>query len=428
MAIAHHQARVVLERITRGKAPAELVRALQPKLPREKPLPPRLPLELDLSAAAAQRRRQLLAAQGLDTAPLAPPQPGPAPEALAGNIESLIGFAQLPIGIAGPLRVNGSHAQGDFYVPLATTEGALIASYNRGAALVSQAGGATALCLTESVSRAPCFEFSRLIEAGEFLSWVVPRFESLQAIVRTTSRHAQLLDMRVALTGKEVYLLFEFTTGDAAGQNMVTLATQALGEHLAANAPRKPRRWYVEGNLSGDKKATMLAFTSARGKDVVAEALLPARLVRRFLHTGPEELVRYWQVSMVGGVQSGSIGVQGHYANGLAALFIACGQDAGCVAEAAVGVTRLDLAEGGDLYVSVKLPNLIVGTVGGGTHLPTARACLTLLGCTGDGTARKFAEIAAATVLAGEVSIMGALAAGQFARAHAAYGRRAPRS
>jgi hydroxymethylglutaryl-CoA reductase (NADPH) len=229
--------------------------------------------------------------------------------------------------------------------------------------------------------------------------------------------------MQSQLMGKEVYLRFEFHTGDAAGQNMVTLATDAICRHAAARSPVKPRAWYVEGNFSGDKKATMLAFLSARGKKVVAEAVIPRGLLARVVHAQPAEMARYWQVAFLGGAQSGSIGVEGHFANGLAGLFIACGQDAACVAEAATGVTRMDLTERGDLYASVSLPNLIVGTVGGGTRGPTARECLRMIGCDGDGGARKFAEICAATVLAGEISIIGALAAGEFASAHARYGR-----
>jgi len=193
---------------------------------------------------------------------------------------------------------------------------------------------------------------------------------------------------------------------------------------LVSESPIKPKRWYVEANMSGDKKATQQAFTSVRGKKVVAETRILRPILERFVHAKPEDLVRYWQVGAVGGVQSGSIGVQGHYANALTALFIACGQDAACVAEAAVGITRMDVTEDGHLYVMVNLPNMIVGTVGGGTRLPTSQACLQLLDCAGAGTARKFAEICAATALAGEISIQGALVTGEFSHAHAIFGRR----
>jgi hydroxymethylglutaryl-CoA reductase (NADPH) len=365
-----------------------------------------------------------LARQGICTDRLAGLGGEISPCELEGNIENFVGFAKMPVGVIGPLRINGTEAFGDFFVPLATTEGALVASYDRGAGVVSQAGGAIASCLSEAVSRAPCFSFNNLVEAGQFIHWVLPQIGSLQQVVARTSRYCQLAEVKMALNGKEAYLLFEFTTGDAAGQNMVTIATAAICDELLRNAPLKPQRWYIEGNLSGDKKATMLSFTSARGKLVVAEATIPAKIVHRFLHVDPHEIVRCWEICAMGGVQSGSMGVEAHYANALAALFIACGQDAACVSEASVGITRMDTNPQGDLYVSVKLPNLIVGTVGGGTHLPTARECLEMMDCYGPGRARKFAEVCAATALAGEISIVGAIAAHDFARAHARYGRR----
>jgi hydroxymethylglutaryl-CoA reductase (NADPH) len=278
--------------------------------------------------------------------------------------------------------------------------------------------------LTEAVLRSPCFVFDRFADAGRFLAEVLDRVDDLKQVVAGTSRYCRLLDVRPSLLGKELYLILEFFPGDASGQNMVTLATEAVCRAIVERASTPPRRWYVEGNLSGDKKATMLAFSSARGKKVVAECVVPANLVRRYLHTTPEAMFRYWQVSVLGAVQSGSIGVHGHYANALAAIFIACGQDVACVSEASVGVTRMDLSDDGDLYVSVSLPNLIVGTVGGGTHLPTARACLAMLDCVGEGTAPRLAEVCAAAILAGEVSIIGSMSAGDFAKAHADYGRK----
>jgi hydroxymethylglutaryl-CoA reductase (NADPH) len=226
------------------------------------------------------------------------------------------------------------------------------------------------------------------------------------------------------MLGKELYLILDFTTGDASGQNMVTLAADALARHLVAEAPVKPQHWYVEGNLSGDKKATMLSFLFARGKKVVAEAVIRRDLLKKVIHITVEEMLAGWQVSVLGGIQSGAIGAQGHFANALAALFIACGQDAACVAEASVGLTRMDATPEGDLYVSISLPNLIVGTVGGGTSLPGAQECLAMLGCTGEGSARKFAEICAVTALAGEISLTGAIIAGEFTQAHARYGRK----
>ncbi len=389
-----------------------------------RPLPPRIPDGASYSPESLQRRRALLQSQGIRLEQLSGEGEEISPQQLAGNIENLLGFIRIPVGVIGPLRIRGTAAAGDFYVPMATTEAAMIASYHRGSQVISRAGGAAACCLTESVSRAPCFAFGDLTETGRFLAWVLTQYDQLQEIVAKSSRFCRLLDLKTTVIGKEVYLGFEFTTGDAAGQNMVTIATEAICQAILAGAPVQPRHWFLDGNLSGDKKATMLAFTYARGKKVVAEAIIDRVIVRRFLHVEPEAMVRYWEISVLGGVQSGSIGVQGHFSNALAGIFLACGQDAACVAEAAVGVTRMDIAADGGLYAAVSLPNLIVGTVGGGTHLPTARECLEMIDCYGAGKARKFAEICAATVLAGEISIIAAMAAGQFGQAHAIYARR----
>lgn len=423
MAQSSGHSRLILERLI-GESTKTLEEISRPRLPAESPLPPRLKACSDLTAEAIENRKHLLQSQGIALDEISGTGKGIDPEQLAGNIENFVGWAQMPLGVVGPLRINGIRAAGDFYVPMATTEGALIASYQRGAQLVNQSGGCVAACLTEAVLRAPCFVFERVAEAGQFLAQVLQELEELKEVVESTSRHCRLLDVRPSLLGKELYLILEFFPGDASGQNMVTLATEAVCKAILGKAVVQPKRWYVEGNLSGDKKATMLAFSSARGKKVVAECIVAEALVQRYLHTTPEAMVQYWQVSVLGGVQSGSIGVHGHYANALTALFIACGQDVACIAEASVGITRMEITDQGDLYVSVSLPNLIVGTVGGGTHMPTAKECLSMLGCVGDGTAPKLAEICAATVLAGEISIIGSMSAGDFTQAHANYGRK----
>lgn len=267
----------------------------------------------------------------------------------------------------------------------------------------------------------PVFIFKSLKEVALFLEWVVSHVSSFDNIVASTTRHGKLIDLETTINSKVVYLTFKYSTGDAAGQNMVTVATDAVCRYIISTCPIQPVKWFLEGNLSGDKKATMNAFLHTRGKKVVAETVIPFRLIRRFLHTTPQDMLLYCKTSVQGAIQSGAIGVQGHYANALTALFIACGQDAACVSEASVGITDMEVTPEGDLYASVSLPGLIVGTVGGGTHLPTARECLEMLGCYGTGNARKFAEICAATALAGEISIIGAFAAGDFGKAHATY-------
>lgn len=423
MPITHEQARQIAERLARGRDPSLLADVLAPTDGSERPVPPRVPRTRDWGGEAVAERVALLEGMGHDVAHLTGRAPRPAPDSLKGTIENYIGMAQVPVGLMGPLRVNGLHAHGDYYVPLATSEGALVASYDRGARLITSAGGAAALTTTEQVQRAPGFAFPTMAEAALFARWVVSESERWAAVAAEQSSHGRLLDVSVHLQGSQVYVIFDFHTGDAAGQNMVTFCTAAICEEIVARSPHAPSYWFVESNMSGDKKATALSFSRTRGRNATAEVVVPRALVEKSLRTTPERMCDYWRMSFIGGVQTGSIGVSGHVANGLAALFIACGQDVACVSEAAVGVTRLELTPAGDLYAAVNLPNLIVGTVGGGTRLPTAAESLRIMDCHGPGTAARFAELCAAVALAGELSIVGALCSGDFARAHRHLGR-----
>ncbi len=417
MPASHSTAQLHAQSFAGHLAPEEIARRMAPKT--EPRPPPRVPGATQTDPAVLDRRWALLPHAATARPELADETSVEQHETFARNIENFIGTVKVPVGLAGPLRINGLAAQGDYYVPLATTEAALVASYHRGACVLTAAGGCTTLLLNEGVSRAPAFAFRSLVEAGNFAQWCLSHYDDLRQAAEATSRFARLKDLRLAIEGNHVYLQLEFLTGDAAGQNMVTIAAQAVCDHLAAHCPIRPQYAFVEGNMSGDKKASAQSFLSVRGKKVVAEARLPARLVERHLHTTPARMVDYWRMSALGGVLSGTIGVQGHYANGLAALFIACGQDAACVSEAAVGVTRFEVDEtDGALYAAVTLPNLIVGTVGGGTGLPSQRACLDILGLAGAGHARAFAEVCAAVALAGELSIIAALSAGHFTQAH----------
>jgi hydroxymethylglutaryl-CoA reductase (NADPH) len=289
---------------------------------------------------------------------------------------------------------------------------------------MTRSGGAVALCGDQQVGRAPCFEFASLPLAAEFARWLPSRVPALQEITAGTSRFCRLVAASAAIVGNTVYVLFEFSTGDAAGQNMVTLATQAVCAHLLATMPTPPSAWLVESMMSGDKRATPLAFRSTRGRNVSAEIVIPLKQVERYWRTDPAKMERAWRQAVNGAAQTGAVGLQGNVANALAAIFIACGQDVACVAEATTALTRVERTPANELYASITLPNLIVGTVGGGTYLPTAHECLSMLGCAGGGQARKFAEICAAVALAGELAIVGAMASGQFAAAHASGGRK----
>ncbi len=417
MSIDHRHASASLRSVLLSRSPELLARQLAPKSGGD-PLP-ELPRDSASADGAMRRWDTLPHAEGIDgaRAELLDGSAADRAEQFARNVENFIGTVKVPVGIAGPLRVNGVHAQGLYWVPLATTEAALVASYSRGARLVSEAGGCTAVTINEGVSRAPGFAFRNIYEAGQFVAWAVANLSALRAVAESTSRYARLQDMRVSLEGNHVYLIFDYSTGDAAGQNMVTIATQAVCEHIARECPMQAQYSFVEANHSGDKKASAQSFMSVRGKSVTAEVVIPADLLKRRLHTSPKMMSNYWHMSAVGGVLSGTIGVQGHYANGIAALYLATGQDVACVAESAVGVTRFELAEDA-LYAAVTLPNLIVGTVGGGTVLPSQRACLDIMGLRGEGHSKALAEVCAGLALAGELSIVGAIVAGEFTSAH----------
>lgn len=342
---------------------------------------------------------------------------------LKGNIENFVGMSQIPTGIMGPLVINTSNGVKSTLVPLATSEGTLVASYARGARACRNSGEIRSLCLKEGVQRSPIFQFKNLDDLSIFLDWCSNERTLFDAIVKRSSNYAELKNIDINVEGNQVILNLEFTTGDAAGQNMVTIASQAICQHIIKSTPVQPEIWFLESNASGDKKATFNSFANVRGKKVTSEIVLKKEVINSVLKTSPELMFKYWQTSFMGAVKCGAIGAQGHFSNGLAALFIACGQDAACVSEASVGITRMEVNKDGDLYSSVTLPNLIVGTIGGGTSLPTQKECLEIMGCYGEGKAKTFAEICGAVCLAGEISIIAALSAGQFAAAHQKHGR-----
>ena len=343
-------------------------------------------------------------------------------ESYVRNIENYVGTVKVPVGLAGPLRINGLYANGDFLVPLATTEAALVASYARGAMIASRAGGVNVALLAEGTLRSPAFVFDDIYESARFVDWIASNETALKETAESTTRYGKLISIEPYVDGEIVFLICRYTTGDASGQNMVTIATEAMCRYMAENSVIKPLRWYVEGNFSGDKKASFLGMLRGRGRKVTASIVLPKELIERFLRTTPAAILDYAKIANLGACLNGQIGVQGHYANGLAAFYIATGQDVGCVAESAVGSTRVEDRDG-DLFVSVTMPNILVGSVGGGTGLPSQAAGLSLLGLKGPGNAAALAEVTAAICLCGEVSITAAISAGHFARAHGTLAR-----
>lgn len=340
-----------------------------------------------------------------------------APEQFNANIENFIGTVKLPVGIIGPLRINGLNAHGDFHVPMATTEAALVASYARGAYAATKSGGVSTAILYEGVIRTPAFVLENLLNAGLFVEWVVSQVDQLKAAAESTTRHGKLISVEPVIDNNVVFLICRYTTGDAAGQNMVTIATNALCDDIVARCPVALQAWYIEGNFSGDKKASFLGLVTGRGRKVSASVTLKAGVVERSLGTSVQAMLDYGQVANLGAHLSGQLGAQAHYANGLAALYLATGQDAACVAESAIGITRME-ARGQDLFCSVTMPNILVGSVGGGTSLPSQSAGLNILGLKGAGHGAALAEVVAATCLCGEISIVAAIAAGHFTRAH----------
>lgn len=344
------------------------------------------------------------------------------PQEFSGNIEGFAGFALIPVGVCGPLKVLGQHAVGEFYLPMATTEGALVSSVARGCQIITMAGGAEVRVVNDSVVRTPVFVFSTLAEQEKFSQWIDKNFAAIRSAAESTTSHGKLKEIEHFPIGCQLVLRFSYSTGDASGQNMTTIATRSAVDYILKNYQGRIDDWFLESNLSGDKKINSINFTGNRGKKIVAVCRIPASIIKQVLHTTPERMCRLADLSMITSIQAHSFGVQAHYANTLAAVYIAAGQDPACVAESAAGITYLQLVDG-DLQISVTLPGIMVGTVGGGTRLPTQKNCLELMQCAGPGKAQKFAEILAVGVLAGEISIIGAMAADEFTDAHARYGR-----
>jgi hydroxymethylglutaryl-CoA reductase (NADPH) len=344
------------------------------------------------------------------------------PAVLSGNVEQFIGVAQVPIGLAGPLRVNGEHAQGDFYVPLATAEGTLVASYNRGMRLLHEAGGVTTTILDDRMQRAPAFVFPSAREARAFGEWLQQNFEPIKKAAESTTKSGRLQDIEQYSASRVLFTRFNYTTGDAAGQNLTGKATQAACHWIADNYDGI-EHWYLESNFATDKKSSQVNMLRTRGKRVVAEAVIPNELVERIMRSNTELMFGARLVSNLGGFMSGVNNNGAHSANGITAIFIATGQDAANVAESSAAFVHTELRDNGDYYYSVTIPSLIVATYGGGTALPTQRECLEMLGCYGANRVHKFAEIVAATVLCGELSLGSAIVAEEWVAAHDIYGR-----
>lgn len=347
------------------------------------------------------------------------------PALLPGNVENFIGVVQMPVGIAGPVQINGENADGMFYVPLATTEGTLVASYSRGMRVINECGGVKTTVVEQFMQRAPAFIFSDAREAREFGAWVDENFEAIAAAAESTTSIGKLQHIHQWSVSRVRYLRFNYTTGDAAGQNMVGKATLAACEWIKANYPVQCE-YLLSGNMDTDKKHSHLNMLHSRGKRVIAEIVLKREVLAKIMKVDTHTLARATVLANTGALMAGAAYNGPHSANGIASLFIATGQDEANVVESHAGLLSHELLPNGDLYMAVTLPSLIVATYGGGTGLPTQRECLELMGCYGKGKANKLAEIVAATVLAGDISLGCAVIAGHWVSSHDKYGRNRP--
>ena len=342
------------------------------------------------------------------------------------NCENMIGTVQIPVGVAGPVRINGGHAQGSYWLPLATTEGALVASVNRGCSAITKAGGAEVRILHDGMTRAPVFATDSVTHAVQVCDWVAAHRDELKAAAESTTSHGKLSAIVTFVAGTSVFVRLEFDTKDAMGMNMVTIASAKVADLIAQGTGAKLIA--LSGNMCTDKKPAAINNIMGRGRSVVAGVALSHEQIKEILKTDAKTLFEVnYRKNLVGSARAGAMGFNAHAANVTAAMFIACGQDAAHAIDGSTCITTVDLTDAG-VYVAVTLPSLPVGTVGGGTAVDTQQECLKLLGVAGSGTppgtnAKKLAEIIGTGILAGELSLIGALAAQHLARAHQQLGR-----
>ena len=379
-------------------------------------------------------------------------------ELVGKNIENPIGAVQIPVGIAGPLPIEGETVRDEVFIPLATTEGALVAGVNRGCSLVKKSKTKVVTrIIDDKMTRAPVFKFRSVKDAILFVNFIFDNIEILRTIAKVksddlfkkikggmdlnditevfksnsvaVSRYTKLLNVKPVIVGNTVFVELSFNTGDAMGMNMVTIASNYISKWLVMNSPVEANLVGISGNFCVDKKPNAKSLHRGRGKTVIAEVVVKKEYVKEIMRTDPETLMELnMKKNLIGSAISGSLGFNAHFANIIAAIFLATGQDLAHVSEASVGLTNVEQTAEGDLYVSVYIPDLPVGTVGGGTRLPTARECLKILGCEGSGNppgtnAKRLAEIISAAILVGEINLLSSIATNELAKAHQSLGR-----
>jgi hydroxymethylglutaryl-CoA reductase (NADPH) len=339
-----------------------------------------------------------------------------------GNIENFTGVAQVPLGFAGPLLINGEHAKGEYLIPMCTSEGTLVASYNRGMKLINMCGGVKVTVIEDRMQRSPAFAFDSAREGRDFMSWIDKHMDEIRSQAESASKVAKLLSIDRYMASRLVYLRFNYFTGDAAGQNMVSMCTYTACNWILSQV-NTVRHFYMDGNISTDKKASFINNLTTRGKRVIGEILIPKEVMIQHMRVDPVTLDYLCRACQLGAFMGGAVSNGLHAANALAAIFIATGQDVANVSESSSGMVCTEITPEGDLYGSLTLPSLIVATYGGGTGLPTQRECLESLGCYGQGNALKFAEIVTGAATAGEISLAGAIASLDWVTSHERLGK-----
>lgn len=362
---------------------------------------------------------------GMDLSVLA--RHGIPPESCGPNIELMVGAAQVPLGYVGPVPIEGRYANGTYFIPMATTEGALVASVNRGCSIIRRCKAAKTYVIRSGQTRSLLMKSNSSARLVEVVAWLKKNEEQVRQIAKGESRFLELNNVEPIMVGNNLWLRLEADTKDAMGMNMITFAAENLGNFLEQKF-EDLEFVSASGNLCVDKKPSAVNLIKGRGKSVIAEVTIPQDQIKKYLRTSAQRVLDLnFRKNLLGSMISGSYGFNAHFANVIAAIFLATGQDLGHVVEGSQGFTTMDII-GKDLYVAVTLPSIQVGTVGGGTHLPTQRACLEILKVYGPGeppgiNALKFAEITAVAVLAGELSLVGALAARHLGKAHKALNR-----
>ena len=342
------------------------------------------------------------------------------PEDLKGIIENHIGFMKIPMAIAGPLKIDGKYAKGEYYVPICTLEGTLAISMTRGMIAAHRCDGIQVSHIKQELSRAPVFTFDNLKKSADFMIWIDENFSEIKSIAESTTNYGKLLRIDQYPIQNYVILDFILDTGNAAGQNMVTLAAKTSCDYIKEKTGAE---FFLESGFNSDKKASARNMIMGRGHSVIAETTISNSVIRSILDVDISNLKKYQEIGPTTTRLAGTEGCHLHISNALTAIYLATGQDTACVAENSIGHYQIEPQEN-DVKFRLTLPSMTIGTVGGGTRLSPQQQNLKLLGCdTGDTAARKLAEIICASALALEISLFSALASHTFTRAHMKYGR-----